>query len=218
MLTHYEPVVIHCLAASVCPAEKCLISADTKCDVKCSATSPRWESVTTAIFFTLVMISNETEVVDHCPKVLPSGEWLHVQDGMLAIEVVFKHVTLLYERRSPRVELAEGIGARGDGYATECPGCLSRPTLSSETREDPGISDLPLSIGKVFEGIGAFQASHVIGARAVALESKDLNPGDHCRHITTRPKAAACPGSVREEAPEYWSQNAPTAATVGALD
>ena len=48
---HHEPFMIHCLAASVCPAGKCLISADTKCDVKCSATSPRWESVTTAILF-----------------------------------------------------------------------------------------------------------------------------------------------------------------------
>ena len=41
--------MIHCRAASICPAGKCLISAFTKCDVKCSATSPRWESVTTAI-------------------------------------------------------------------------------------------------------------------------------------------------------------------------
>src|SRR4249919_3229813 len=48
--THHEPFMIHCLAASICPAGKCLISADTKCDVKCSATSPRWESVTTPIF------------------------------------------------------------------------------------------------------------------------------------------------------------------------
>ena len=47
--THREPFLIHCLAASICPAGKCLISADTKCDVKCSATSPRAESVTTPI-------------------------------------------------------------------------------------------------------------------------------------------------------------------------
>ena len=47
--THHEPFMIHCLAASICPAGKCLISADTKCDVKCSATSPMWESVTTPI-------------------------------------------------------------------------------------------------------------------------------------------------------------------------
>ena len=48
---HHEPFMIHCLAASICPAGKCLISAYTKCDVKCSATSPRRESVTTAILF-----------------------------------------------------------------------------------------------------------------------------------------------------------------------
>ena len=48
---HHEPFMIHCRAASICPAAKCLISADTKCDVKCSATSPRWESVTTPILF-----------------------------------------------------------------------------------------------------------------------------------------------------------------------
>ena len=47
--THHESFMIHCLAASICPAGKCLISADMKCDVKCSATSPRWESVTTPI-------------------------------------------------------------------------------------------------------------------------------------------------------------------------
>ena len=46
---HHEPFMIHCRAASICPAGKCLISADTKCDVKCSATSPMWESVTTPI-------------------------------------------------------------------------------------------------------------------------------------------------------------------------
>ena len=46
---HHEPFMIHCRAASICPAGKCLISAFTKCDVKCSATSPRWESVTTPI-------------------------------------------------------------------------------------------------------------------------------------------------------------------------
>jgi hypothetical protein len=50
-LTHHKPLLIHCLAASVCPAGKCLISAETKCDARRSATSPRWESVTTAIFF-----------------------------------------------------------------------------------------------------------------------------------------------------------------------
>jgi len=49
--TRHEPVMIHCRACSICPAGKCLISADTKCDVKCSATSPKWESVTTAIRF-----------------------------------------------------------------------------------------------------------------------------------------------------------------------
>ena len=48
---HHEPFMIHCRAASICPAGKCLISADTKCDVKCSATSPMWESVTTPILF-----------------------------------------------------------------------------------------------------------------------------------------------------------------------
>ena len=49
--THQEPLMIHCRACSVCPAGKCLISAETKCDVKCSATSPMWESVTTPILF-----------------------------------------------------------------------------------------------------------------------------------------------------------------------
>jgi hypothetical protein len=48
--THHEPPRIHCRAASTCPAGKCLISAETKCDVKCSATSPILESVTTATF------------------------------------------------------------------------------------------------------------------------------------------------------------------------
>ena len=47
--THHEPFMIHCLAASICPAGKCLISADTKCDAKRSATSPIVESVTTPI-------------------------------------------------------------------------------------------------------------------------------------------------------------------------
>jgi len=51
VLTHHEPFMIHCLAASVCPAGKCLISADTKCDANRSATSARWESVTTPILF-----------------------------------------------------------------------------------------------------------------------------------------------------------------------
>ena len=41
---------IHCLAASSAPAGKCLISADTKCDARCSATLPKGESVTTATF------------------------------------------------------------------------------------------------------------------------------------------------------------------------
>ena len=39
-LTHHEPFMIHCLAASICPAGKCLISADTKCDVKCCSHIP----------------------------------------------------------------------------------------------------------------------------------------------------------------------------------
>jgi hypothetical protein len=47
----HEPLMIHCRAASICPAGKCLISAETKCDVRCSATSPMWESVTTPIRF-----------------------------------------------------------------------------------------------------------------------------------------------------------------------
>src|SRR5271166_4485820 len=68
--THQEPLTIYCLAASICPARKCLISADTKCDAKSSAISARWESVTTPILFrcVLVMISNKAKVVDHCPK------------------------------------------------------------------------------------------------------------------------------------------------------
>ena len=40
----------HCFAASSSPAEKCLISADTKCDAKFSATLPIAESVTRPIF------------------------------------------------------------------------------------------------------------------------------------------------------------------------
>ena len=56
--------MIHRLAASICPAGKCLISADTKCDVKCSATSPtlgvRYDSDS---LYALVMISNEAKLV-----------------------------------------------------------------------------------------------------------------------------------------------------------
>src|SRR5271166_423902 len=37
--------------------------------------------------------------------------WLHVQDGMLGIEVVFDHVSLLYDRCGPRPALADGVGA-----------------------------------------------------------------------------------------------------------
>src|SRR6476620_5533779 len=37
--------------------------------------------------------------------------WLHVQDGMLGIEVVFDHVSLLYDRCGPRVELTDGVDA-----------------------------------------------------------------------------------------------------------
>jgi hypothetical protein len=49
---HHDPVVIQCLAASVWPPGNCLISADTKCDARCSATVPSAESVTTATLFT----------------------------------------------------------------------------------------------------------------------------------------------------------------------
>ncbi len=44
--------MIHCRAASTCPAGKCLIVADTKCDTSFSARLPRAVSVTTAIFLT----------------------------------------------------------------------------------------------------------------------------------------------------------------------
>jgi hypothetical protein len=42
--------MIHCRACSTCSPGKCRIFADTKCDARCSATSPRCESVTTATF------------------------------------------------------------------------------------------------------------------------------------------------------------------------
>src|SRR6476619_1899566 len=35
--------------------------------------------------------------------------WLHVQDGVLGIEVVFDHVSLLYDRCGPRAELTDGV-------------------------------------------------------------------------------------------------------------
>src|SRR6478672_7430273 len=37
--------------------------------------------------------------------------WLHEQDGMLGIEVVFDHVSLLYDRCGPRAELTDGVDA-----------------------------------------------------------------------------------------------------------
>src|SRR6185503_1618249 len=37
--------------------------------------------------------------------------WLHVQDGMLGIEVVFDHVSLLYDRCGPRAGLTDGVDA-----------------------------------------------------------------------------------------------------------
>src|SRR6476469_8597411 len=37
--------------------------------------------------------------------------WLHMQDGMLGIEVVFDHLSLLYDRRGPRPALADGVDA-----------------------------------------------------------------------------------------------------------
>src|SRR6478752_4737661 len=99
----------------------------------------------------LVMISNEAKLVDHGPKILPSGEprsvddeasktagrlnvrvdrlrdfhkvvrldrrfWLYEQDGMLGIEVVFDHVSLLTivdNRCGSRGELADGVGIDG---------------------------------------------------------------------------------------------------------
>ena len=67
--------MIHCLAASICPAEKCLISADTKCDVRMlcdvSQVGVRYDSDS---LYALVMISNKAKLVDHCPKTLPSRE------------------------------------------------------------------------------------------------------------------------------------------------
>src|SRR6476619_2181525 len=67
----------------------------------------------------------------HKVVVLDRGFWLHVRDGMLGIEVVFDHVSLLYDRcgskgrthrrcdahlpvakpRASRVLIAEGLGA-----------------------------------------------------------------------------------------------------------
>src|SRR5271166_7044882 len=47
--------------------------------------------------------------------------WLHVQDGMLFIEVVFDHVSLLQDCCGPRAELAEGVDAQGDGYPCNAP-------------------------------------------------------------------------------------------------
>ena len=84
--SHHEPFMIHCRAASICPAGKCLISADTKCDVKCSATSPHVRVGDDADFLdVLVMISHEAKLVDHCPETLPSRKrrgfddetWVH---------------------------------------------------------------------------------------------------------------------------------------------
>jgi hypothetical protein len=71
--THHEPFMIHCLVASICPAAKCLISADTKCDAKRSATFPGVESVTSPSLYALVMISNKAKVVDHYPRLSHPG-------------------------------------------------------------------------------------------------------------------------------------------------
>ena len=49
---HGDSFAIQSLAAWTCPAGKCLISADTKCEVRCSAISPSAESVTRAAFLT----------------------------------------------------------------------------------------------------------------------------------------------------------------------
>ena len=46
--------------------------------------------------------------------------WLHVQDGMLGIEVVFDHLSLLYDRCGPRAELADGTDAQGHSDPTQC--------------------------------------------------------------------------------------------------
>jgi len=48
----------------------------------------------------------------HKVVLLDRGSWLHVQDGMLGIEVVFDHVSLLYNRCGPRAELADGVALR----------------------------------------------------------------------------------------------------------
>src|SRR6478752_4175828 len=45
----------------------------------------------------------------HKVVVLDRGLWLHVRDGMLGIEVVFDHVSLLYDRCGPRAELTDGV-------------------------------------------------------------------------------------------------------------
>jgi len=47
----------------------------------------------------------------HKVVVLDRRFWLHVQDGMLGIEVVFDHLSLLYDRRGPRPALADGVDA-----------------------------------------------------------------------------------------------------------
>src|SRR6478735_4353964 len=52
----------------------------------------------------------------HKVVVLDRGFWLHVQDGMLSVEVVFDHGSLLYDRCGPRAELTDGV----DAHLTGC--------------------------------------------------------------------------------------------------
>ena len=70
----------HCFAASSSPAGKCLISAATKCDAKCSATFPNGESVTTPIFNVLVMISHKSKMACHCAEALPAWKGSGLDD------------------------------------------------------------------------------------------------------------------------------------------
>jgi hypothetical protein len=73
-------LMTHCFAASSSAAGKCLISAATKCDAKCSATFPNGESVTTPIFNVLVMISHKSKMACHCAEALPAWKGSGLDD------------------------------------------------------------------------------------------------------------------------------------------
>src|SRR6478752_5006740 len=57
--------------------------------------------------------------------------WLHVRDGMLGIEVVFDHVSLLYDRCGPRAELTDGVMRT---FRLRTPGHMRVPTPTEGPR------------------------------------------------------------------------------------